>query len=311
VIMSSLFETFFGNLLKHGLEYFRLYYSEYDGTCVDNEDPKEQGRIKVRVPHVAGNDPIGVWAWPKARWAGRNCGDFCVPDVDDPVIVTFRNGNPSYPRYAGGWWPNVGGQDNFTPTGAYVDGKPVVRIFRTKAGHELSFSDEPGNLGCKFIWHDPEGDKYSFIAFTAEGNIQMATHVGSFLEMRTKEGEEANLFVDKDGNSIIQDKDGIKIAEKTGNVIELKEGAIQIIGQKDVIINSQSVNMKTGGVTIGDVATDSAVKGTSWMLWWNSAFLPWLNAHTHGTGVGPSSPPLAPTMAPADKLVLTDKLKMQ
>jgi hypothetical protein len=117
--------------------------------------------------------------------------------------------------------------------------------------------------------------------------------------------------MDKHGNSIIQDKDGIKIVDASGNAFSLTEGAAQLIGTDQFIVNVPGINFKTGGVEIGDVATDSAIKGTSFMAWWNSVFLPWLNTHTHGTGVGPSSPPLAPHVAPADALVLTDKLKMQ
>lgn len=310
--MESMFERFMHNLLRYGLEYFKLYYSEYDGTCMDNKDPEEQGRIMVRVPQVCGNESIG-WAWPKMPWAGKDSGAFIVPDVNDPVIVTFRNGNVRYPRYQGGWWPKVDGTDNFASGfDAYTDGVPTKRAFRTKAGHELSFQDDPENLGCKFVWHDPANDKYTFVAFTKEGNVQIATHVGSFLEMRTTEGDELNMLVDKNGSSIIQDKDGIKLIDASGNVIEMKQDLVQIISKKNVVLNSQSINAKTGGMSIGDVANESAVKGTSWLSWWNSTILPWLMAHTHPTGVGPSGPPSPPLLqAPTAKQLLTDKLKVQ
>jgi hypothetical protein len=200
---------------------------------------------------------------------------------------------------------------NFVPDGAYTNGKPTARIFRTKAGHEVSFDDNPESLTCKFIWHDPVKDLYTFIAFTKEGNIQMANHKGSFFEMRAKDDDELNMLVDMHGNTIVQDKDGTKIVDADGNVLELKKDTIQFIGKKNFIVNVPSINLKTGGVEIGDVATDKAMKGTSFMAWWNATFLTWLNSHTHPTGVGPSGPPLAPHVAPADTLVLTDKLKTQ
>jgi len=312
--MSYLFQRFFGNMLKYGLEYFGLYYSVYDGTCTNNEDPEEQGRIQVRVPNVAGNAPIGSWAWPSLPMGGRDKGTFWVPDIGDPVSVTFRNGNPSYPRYSGGYWPKVDGSDNFVPEGAYTDGKPTRRIFKTAAGHEFTLDDNPDDLTVKLIWvdkSDPNSPKYTFLAFTNEGGVQIATHVGSFLELRTTEGEEANILTDKHGNSFIQDADGVQIVDQSGNAMTLAEGVVQIIGTDSFIVNAQGINLKTGGVEIGDVATDSAVKGTSFMAWWNSTFVPWLNTHTHPTGVGPSGPPAAPHTAPSDQVVLTDKLKMQ
>jgi len=266
------------------------------------------------VPGVAGNEPIGSWAWPASKFAGRDKGQFWVPDVDDPVIVTFRNGNPSYPRYHGGWWPKVDGSDNFVPEGAYTGGQPTKRIIKTSSGHELTFDDNPDDQTVKLIWADkanPALPKYSFVAFTADGNIQMATHVGSFFEMRAAEGDELNMMMDKHGNTIVQDTDGIKIIDKIGNVVDLGATGVQIISGGSVTINASGVNLKAGGVSVGDVATDSVVKGTTFIAWWASVFAAWLNTHTHGTGVGPSGPPLSPHVAPANALVLTDKLKTQ
>jgi len=312
--MSVLFDKFFDRLLKYGLEYFGLYYGEYDGTCTSNEDPEEQGRIQVRVPNVTGNTPIGAWAWPSMPAGGFDKGMFWVPDVNDPVVVTFRNGNPSYPKYRGGYWPNVKDGDKYAPEGAYTDGVPTKKILKTKAGHELTFDDNPDDLTIKLIWADktdPAAPKFTFFAITKEGNVQMANHVGAFLELRAKEGDELNMLMDKYGNSFIQDKDGVKIVDASGNAFTLTEGVAQLIGTDQFIVNVPGINFKTGGLEIGDVATDKALKGTSFMAWWNSTFLTWLNTHTHGTGVGPSSPPLAPHVAPADALVLTDKIKMQ
>lgn len=307
--MDSLFDKFLKRLLKYGLEWFNLYYAEYDGVCVDNEDPDEQGRIKVRVPNVGGNKPLGKWAWPKPAWGGRNCGQFIVPDVGDPVLVTFINGNPSFPRYSGGAWPNPGGSDNFTPTGMYVGGKPVVRAFRTKAGHELSFSDDPENLGVKLIWHrnvDDE-DQYTFIAFTKDGNVQMANHKGAVFEMRALEDDkDLNMMVDSRGNSMIQDKDGMKMADANGNVVEMREGAVQVTGTDEVIVaSSKSINLSTGSVVICDGAQQESVRGTAFFQWLTTTFLVHYLAHTHGTGVGPSGPPMPP---PVQQPVKTDIL---
>jgi len=312
--MSILFSRFFEKTLKYGLEFFGLYYSEYDAICVSNEDPEEQGRIKVRVPNVAGNKPLGAWAWPVLPMGGKDKGMFWPPDEGDPVVVTFRNGNPSYPRYVGGYWPNVKGGDKYAPEGAYTDGKPTRKILKTSAGHEFTFDDNPEDLTVKLIWADKtdaESPKYTFLAFTKEGSVQVANHLGAFLELRAKDGDELNMLTDKNGNSFIQDKDGIKIVDASGNAFSLTEGVAQLIGSGEFIVNIPAINFKTGGVEIGDVATDSAVKGTSFMAWWNSVFVPWLNTHTHPTGVGPSGPPAAPHTAPEDSLVLTDKLKMQ
>ena len=163
----DLFSKFFRNLVERGLEYFRRYYGTYRGTCMAIDDPDEQGRIKVRVPIVTGKDTHPKWAWPIMPMAGKDKGTLWVPDVGDPVYVRFENGDPRYPMYEGGWWPKPKGE-NYTPSDAYTYGIPSKRIFRTKAGHELSFEDNAENFSVKLIWHNPDIDKYSFISITKD-----------------------------------------------------------------------------------------------------------------------------------------------
>ena len=308
--MQSVFDRFIDKLMKYGLEIFGIYYGEYDGICVDNADPKQQGRIKVKVPGVSGKQPIGDWAWPHFSWSGKNSGTWMIPDVGDNVSVTFRNGQPSYPMYTGGSWPNVNGTENYAPENVYVDGVPYIRLIRTKSGHELSFSDNPDNLNCKLIWHNTDDDTYSFFTLNKDGSVQIANHKGALLELRATD-DDLNMMLDSRGNSIIQDNDGIKIMDATGNVVELKDSTVQIIGNQDVIINSQAVNMKTGSVSIGDSPTQDAVRGTSWFQWFTTTFLTHYLAHTHGTGVGPSGPPMPPPLqSPVQTDILTDKVKL-
>jgi len=308
--MMEIFRTFVRNLTERGLEYFRRYYGIYRGTCMDVKDPTGQGRILVRVPIVTGNETHPKWAWPIMPMGGENKGSFWVPDEKDPVYVMFENGDARHPMYMGGYWPkpNTG---NFAPEDAYTDGIPSKRIFRTKAGHELSFEDNQENLAVKLIWHDPEKDKYSFFAVTPDGSIQMANHKGCMVDMRAKDGEELIMVVDATGNSMTMDKDGIKMIDATGNVMEMKQDVFQVIGTKNLIMNVPSVNVKTGGMTVGDTAIESTVKGTSWLAWWTSTMLIWINTHTHPTGVGPSGPPIVPAQPPQKKQVLTDILKVQ
>ncbi len=319
--MFPLFETFFDNLMKYGLEYFGKFYGVYRGTCTNNEDPEEQFRIKARIPAVTGKSEHGEWIWPIAKWSGRDSGDVCVPDKDDPVLFMFENGHRDHPMYIGGWWPKPNGDNFGSGMNAYSNGKPTKRIFKTKAGHEFSFEDDPTNLSCKLVWSDKtdeDNEKYSFLAFTKEGSLQMANHKGCFIEIRAEDGDERIMMMNNDpnsedaGNMITLDKDGTKIVDFSGNVIDMKKDAIQIIGTKDVIINSQGVNVKTGGMSVGNIAVESSVKGTTFLTWFTTTFLMWLNAHTHPTGVGPSSAPLAPFQpAPTAKQLLSDKLKIE
>lgn len=309
--MDTMFQRWLKKLYQFGLEYFGLYYGVYRGTCMVVEDPEQQGRIRVRVPAVSGNDTIGTWAWPISPWAGRDSGFFVVPDVSDPVYVVFENGNVNNPMWMGGWWPKPGGDNFAEDLDAYSNGTPQKRIFKTKAGHELSFEDDPENLSCKLIWHDPAQDVYSSLVFTEDGSIQMSNHKECSIEMRTVDDGETNIITDTAGNSIVQDADGTRVSDPFGNIVDLKDGMIEVTASEDVVVNAKNVNINMDVVNVGEATTDSALLGTAFMDWWNNTFKVWLDAHTHPTGVGPSGPPAAPSQAPQNQVVLTDKLKLQ
>ena len=308
-----MFERWLEKLYAHGLEYFNVYYGVYRGTVMDNKDPEHQGRVRVRVPMVSGNDTIGNWAWPVASWSGKDSGSFCIPDIGDPVYVSFENGKSEHPLWMGGWWPKVkDGVDYAGGLGAYNEkGTPSKRIFKTKAGHELSFEDDSENLSCKLVWHDPAKDAYSFFAFTKDGSLQMANHKGCFIELRATDDDERTIIMDKNGNMITQDKNGTKVIDPSGNMIELTEESLQILSPKAVVINAPSVNVKTGSVEIGDIATDEVIKGTSFLAWWKGIFMVWLKTHIHPTGVGPTGVAVVPPPEIIDDVVLTKKLKVQ
>jgi hypothetical protein len=188
-------------------------------------------------------------------------------------------------------------------------------MFRTKAGHELTFDDDPENLTCKLIWcdkSDPQNPKFTYLSFTKEGSVQVGNHKGSFLEMRANEGDVLNMLADANGNRFIQDKDGMKMADKSGNLVEMKSGVVQVICTDSVVVNAKSVALDAGGVTVGPSSTaiEDSVKGTTFMSWWNGTFLTWLATHVHPTGVGPSGPPAVPP-TPPPLTALTKKLKVQ
>ena len=46
------FSKFLKNIILRGLEFIGLYYSIYPAKIVDNQDPKQLGRVKLAIPQV-------------------------------------------------------------------------------------------------------------------------------------------------------------------------------------------------------------------------------------------------------------------
>lgn len=67
----------------------------YRGTCINNEDPQQVGRILVSIPSVFGFD-VNEWALPSFP-----VGSSRVPATNEGVWIAFEGGNPRYPVWIG------------------------------------------------------------------------------------------------------------------------------------------------------------------------------------------------------------------
>jgi uncharacterized protein involved in type VI secretion and phage assembly len=68
---------------------------------VDNVDPSQTGRVKVRIPTRRGE--LSVWARLVIP-TGKQSGFLFVPDVGDEVLVSFEHGDVNRPYVLGAIW---------------------------------------------------------------------------------------------------------------------------------------------------------------------------------------------------------------
>ena len=88
----------------------RKFYGKYRGFVVDNVDPGQLGRLKLRVPSVLGNEVVSGWALPCASYGGdANQGFFFIPEVGAGVWVEFEEGDLEFPIWVGTFWSKPGG----------------------------------------------------------------------------------------------------------------------------------------------------------------------------------------------------------
>lgn len=70
------------------------------GIVTDIMDPQGEGRVKVKLPLVNPDD-AGIFARVATLDAGENRGTFFRPEIDDEVIISFLNDDPSQPVILG------------------------------------------------------------------------------------------------------------------------------------------------------------------------------------------------------------------
>ncbi len=101
----------------------------------NNQDPDGLGRVKVRLPWMA-DEAESDWSRVVTLMAGAQRGFYCLPEVDDEVLVAFEHGHPDSLYVLGALW---NGKDK--PPANNKDGKNNVRMFKSRSGHQIVLND--------------------------------------------------------------------------------------------------------------------------------------------------------------------------
>lgn len=297
------------NLMQRGLgSAINRYYSIYRGIVVDNQDPDNLGRVKVLCHQVGQTAAPDRWVLPAMMGAGNKRGLFFAPEKDDTVFVSFYEGDPNLPEvYWGGWYGTVDEKTSDVPKGLVPKngGYPEKKGLTTRAGHSLIFNDEAGKESVSVVWNSPAADdpaqtdrtktaevnskKNAILSFDKNGTFLVKTPSSYLITI-----DEANggvSIVSPNGSMFnISKSDAISMIHKSGASIGVSGSSIDISAKvssgMNVNISGQNVALNGGGVLLGGKAIDFAVLGLK--------LIKWLATHTHGTGVGPSTPPLVP-----------------
>jgi len=122
------------------------FYGKYRGTCLNNIDPMQIGRIQVVVPDVSTVLPSS-WAMPCFPVTGTQNGVFTVPPIGAGVWVEFEGGDPDFPTWVGGFYSaaDVPAMARAVPPG--LSGF----TFQTTLQNSITISDAPGPTGGLLI----------------------------------------------------------------------------------------------------------------------------------------------------------------
>ena len=113
------------------------YYGKHRGLVTDNQDPRNLGRLRARVPEVLGDVESG-WALPCMPYTGNGTGHYTVPEPGTGVWIEFEAGDPSRPIWTGCWW----GDDQLPENNAGTPATPPVKIIRSEQGLMITFDDD-------------------------------------------------------------------------------------------------------------------------------------------------------------------------
>jgi len=110
------------------------------------DDPDNLGRVKVKMLWNDGSSAAEPDHWLRVvtPHSGNERGFFCLPEIDDEVLVAFQHGDPDRPVVLGSLYNGV----DKAPVGhaaGFDAAQNDLKLFRTKSGNEIYFHDKGGS----------------------------------------------------------------------------------------------------------------------------------------------------------------------
>jgi len=139
-------------------------------------DPEGRNRVQVRLLllHPDDGDAALLWARVVAPMAGDDRGLFCLPDVDDEVLVVFAQGDARQPLVVGGLWNGAAASP------ADIDGgRHTTKRLRSKNGITITLKDEDGQE--QLVLETPGGQKLTLK--DGPGNAKLEDSNGNRIEL--------------------------------------------------------------------------------------------------------------------------------
>ncbi|MDX1665386.1 MAG: phage baseplate assembly protein V [Candidatus Promineifilaceae bacterium] len=173
------------------------FYGVYPALVVDNQDPENLGRVRVRLPWSPDSGDNGYEAWARIAtlMAGQNRGSWFIPDVDDEVLVAFEAGDTRRPYIVGMLW---NGQDEPPER---MDNNNNLKTILSRAGIRITMDDSDGAV-----------------------SLTLSTPGGHSLVF--DDGDLSITATDSSGNTIKMDSSGVTITASAN--IQMQASQVQV-----------------------------------------------------------------------------------
>ncbi len=190
------------------------------GVVQKNYDDHHPGMVEVTLPTFAAGKGETAWLPVLSPYAGKGYGLYIRPEKDDQVLVGFLDGDVMSGVVLGSLWNGK----NTHPRQA-IDEKNLTRVFITKGGHTVTFTD---------------GDEGLFNVETAKGYSIDINEKDKKIKLATGDGKQS-VTVDEGKGSvdILADK-AISLKAKEINL----NGALTAKGKDITLSADTNLNMK-------------------------------------------------------------------
>ena len=128
-------------------KYIQKPLTDIQNAIVTNtDDPDTLGRVKVKLMWNNGTSIAEPDHWLRVLTphSGNERGFFCLPEIDDEVLVAFEHGDPNRPVVLGSLYNGVD-KAPVNHSAGFDAAENDLKLFRTKSGNEIYFHDKGGS----------------------------------------------------------------------------------------------------------------------------------------------------------------------
>ncbi|RCJ42042.1 type IV secretion protein Rhs [Nostoc minutum NIES-26] len=228
------------------------------GLVTNNKDPKGWGRVKVKFPTLT-TQHDSHWARVVGLGASDKRGFYCLPEINDEVLVGFEHGDIHRPYIVGGVWN--GKDKTVEPVNDTINKNKQVRLrtIKTRTGHSIQFVEDDLKKSKAGIYIKTSGghridlnDSQKFIEIKTAGGhtIRMDDKPNSKkIEIKTSG---RNKVILNDRYSIVKvetkGRQHLTFNDLTRTVTLQTTGTINVNGAAAINVGSGgAVNVNTGG----------------------------------------------------------------
>lgn len=199
----------------------------FNALVIDNVDPENSGRLKVRLPQlrVPGENGYEAWARVATLMAGAHRGSWFMPDLNDEVVVAFEEGDWRRPYVLGGLWSSA------NPPPERTDADNNRKLLRSRSGLKIVLDDQNGQESITI--ETPGGQKLTLK--DGPGAIALTDGNGNSVELRT-----AGITVSASSNVTVK----ASVVEVHSGMLRVDAGMSKFSGvvQCDTLISNSVVS---------------------------------------------------------------------
>ncbi len=248
-----------------------MLFGVYSAIVVDNVDPDERFRVKVKFPWMPGSSAADgiqtTWARVAMRMAGKEMGEHILPEVDDEVLVAFMHGDFRDPIIVGSLHNGVDKPywQTKTDKGVQIAKKNNLRGWRSRSGHMIAFVDNGKSSAEKIVLQTKvkNTNVYDQPVLGASKSPEKAQ--GGSVSVDVPDGSNGTHVICMDMTS---GKEHILICDKDGKLLiklDSKAQTMILYSEKDMVINAkENLFIKCKALTVESVQDTKMKAGGKW-----------------------------------------------